>query len=116
MSAPDADHEARIRTLEQQVAELRTQIAQASGEAAAARVLAGGADRDVSEMKAQLRAHMQALNALRETQLEQDVRLSALELEMRSGFQEMRTGFATVHSGMAHITTLLEGIAPTGPE
>jgi len=99
-SVPDDDVEARFTILEQEVARLREQIALTSSDAAtaradatAARVLAAGADRDVSEVRAELRTHTQALNALRETQLEQG--------------REMHDGFATVAVGMAQITALL---------
>jgi hypothetical protein len=71
-------------------------------------VLAAGADRDVSEVRAELRAHTQARNALRETQLEQG-------REMHEGFaaqsREMRDGFATVAVGMTQITALLTSIS-----
>ncbi len=118
MSDPDDDFEARLTVLEREVARLREQTALTSSEAtaarvdaAAARVLAAGADHDVSEVRAELRAHLQALNALRETQLEQ-------AREMREGFAEIRAemgeGFAVQATGMAQITALLTKIA--GPE
>ncbi len=104
--------------LEQEVARLRECVALSGADAGAARVLASGADRDVSEVRAELRAHTQALNALRETQLDQGERLTSLEgrltsLEGRltSLEDEVREGFATVHTGMAHIVALLEGVA-----
>jgi len=74
-------------------------------------VLAAGADRDVSEVRAELRAHTQALNALRETQV-------AHVREMRDGFtaqgQEMREGFAKQAAGMTQIAALLTTIAESG--
>ncbi len=88
--------ETRLVTLEGEVARLREQVALSSSDAAAARVLAAGADHDVSEVRAELRAHTQALNALRETQLEH--------------VQEMREGFAKQAAGMAQITALLTKI------
>jgi hypothetical protein len=77
-------------------------------------VLAAGADRDVSELRTELRAPTQVLNAVRETQL-------GLGREMRESFaaqgqrsdgleREMRTGFATMATGMARITELLTEI------
>jgi uncharacterized coiled-coil DUF342 family protein len=114
------------------VAELREQVALTRSDAAAARVLAAGADRDVSEVRAELRAHTQGLNALRETQLEQSrafgeqrQEINGLRHEMREGFtsqgrridaleREMRGGFATMATGMAQITALLTDIR--GPE
>lgn len=109
MSMPGDDHESRIRILEQQIETLRDQIARTSTDAAAARVLAGGADRDVSDMRAELRAHTQTLNALRETQFEHGQAIGELRAEMRAGF-------ATMNTGMARIVTLLEGTASPEPE
>jgi predicted translin family RNA/ssDNA-binding protein len=63
--------ESRLTALEREVARLREQSALAASDAAAARVLATGADRDVSEVRAELRAHTHVLHALRDTQLEQ---------------------------------------------
>ncbi len=104
---PDDDVKARVTNLEQKVARLREQVnlissdaaavradaAAARADAAASRVLAAGADRDVSEVRAELRAHTQALNALREsqvelhrTQLEQGRSIDELRQEMRGGF------------------------------
>ncbi|MGH3721989.1 MAG: hypothetical protein ACRDRI_24720 [Pseudonocardiaceae bacterium] len=119
MPDPVDDVEARLAVLEREVARLREQAVLISSDAttarvdaAAARVLAAGADSDVSEVRAELRAHIQVLNALRETQLEQ-------AQEMREGFteirKEMREGFAIQATGMAQITALLTKIAgPTG--
>ncbi|MGH3901034.1 MAG: hypothetical protein ACRDTA_22870 [Pseudonocardiaceae bacterium] len=102
---PDSDDiETRLTIVERDVARLREQVALTSSDAAAARVLAAGADRDVSEVRAELRAHTQGLNALRETQLEQG-------REMREQGREMREGFATLATGMAQITALLTNIA-----
>jgi len=110
MPDSDGDVEARLAVLEREIARLREQAilissdAAARGDAAAARVLAAGVDRDVSEVRAELRAHIQALNALRETQLEQAQKMREGFAEMR---REMREGFATQSTGMAQITALL---------
>lgn len=66
MPASDDDFETRLAIVERNVAWLREQAAFTSSDAAAARVLTAGADHDVSEVRAELRAHTQALNALRE--------------------------------------------------
>jgi hypothetical protein len=50
---------------------LETEVARLREDAAATRTLASMADRDASEVRGALRAHTQALNALRETQIEQ---------------------------------------------
>jgi hypothetical protein len=121
---PHDDLESRVTSLEHEVVRLREQVAITSSDAAAARVLASGADRDVSEVRAELRAHTQGLNALRETQLElretqleqgrelvglrRDV--SAQGQELVGLRQETREGFATLSTGMAEITMLLTKI------
>jgi len=96
------DIETRVAILEREVVQLREQVAFCSSDAAGARVLAAGADRDVSEVRAELRAHTQALNALRETQLDQDRRITGLD-------RKVTEGFATLSTGMAQITALLTG-------
>ncbi|MGH3928847.1 MAG: hypothetical protein ACRDTF_02590, partial [Pseudonocardiaceae bacterium] len=89
--------------LERELARLRERVDLASSNAAtaradagASRLLAAGADHDVSEVRAELRAHTQSLNALRETQLEHA--------------REMREGFAKMATGMAQITALLTNL------
>lgn len=101
MSQPE-DLPTRVNRLEEEVAE--------------ARVLAAGADRDVSHVQAALRAHTGTLEALRKTQVEQGK-------EMREGFKKVDERFAKmderfnkvderfnkVDAGIAQITTLLKG-------
>lgn len=127
MTEPGADDiEARVSRLEREIAVLRERLAQSAADSSAARVLASGADRDVSEVRAELRAHVAALNALRETQLE--LREAQLEMgaemtrefadvrsEMRAGFTEMREGFATIHTGMAQIVALITNVGRDQP-
>ena len=103
MSNPD-DLEARVSKVEAQV-----EIARA--DAAAARVLASGADREVTEVRAELRAHTRTLNALRETQIEQGKELVALRQDMGVLRQDMQRGFGMVNTGMAQITVLLKEIS-----
>jgi hypothetical protein len=125
MPPADDDIETRLTTVERNVAHISEQLAIISSDAAAARMLAAGADHDVSEVRAELRAHTQALNALRETQLEQGRKIDEQGREMRACFaeqdqrideqsrrideqsREMREGFATLATGMAQITALL---------
>lgn len=123
MAGPGGDDiETRVSRLEREIAELRERLAQSAADSSASRVLASGADRDVSEVRAELRAHVAALNALRETQLElretqlrQGERLDSLTVEVREGFAEMRDGFATVHTGMAQIVALITNIERDQP-
>ena len=130
MATPE-DIENRLSAVERGVAQLRAQQGLTASDAAAARVLAAGADHDVSEVRAELRAHTSALNALRETQLEQGRRLDRMDgrfdgtdgrLDVLDGRLDgmggrlgalearMADGFATVGAGMAQIVTLLEGL------
>lgn len=100
--------ERRVSSLEVEVARLRQQTALTGTDAAAARVLASGADRDVSEVRAELRAHTQALNALRETQLElRETQLELRAVQLDQG-RTMASGFATLHTGMSQIVSLLQ--------
>ena len=122
---PDSvdDIETRVAILEREVVRLREQVALGSSDAAGARVLAAGADRDVSEVRAELRAHTRVLNALRETQLDQDRKITGLEQKVTgldqkvTGLdQKVTEGFATLSTGMAQITALLTGKTGSGPE
>ena len=99
MPNPDDNLESRVTNLERDVAQLREQTTLASTDAATARVLAA----DVAEVRAELRAHTQVLNALREGQLE------LRETVVEQG-QRMSDGFSTLNVGMAQITALLNGI------
>lgn len=85
----DEDLTRRVERLERLV----TDLSERATDSAAARVLAAGADRDVSEVRAELRAHTGALNALRQDQV--DLR------------EEMRQGFATVNTSLGQIIDLL---------
>lgn len=89
--------------------DLPTRVSRLEEEVAEARVLAAGADRDVSHVQAALRAHTGTLEALRKTQVEQGK-------EMREGFKKVDERFAKVDerfnkvdAGIAQITTLLKG-------
>jgi chromosome segregation ATPase len=113
VSHPD-ELENRVTSLEHQVARLQNQAALAVSDAGAARLLAAGADQDVSAVRSELRAHIQVLNALRETQLEQgraltgiDQRVTSIDQRVTGIDQKMTEGFATLGAGMAQITALL---------
>ncbi|MEV6826545.1 hypothetical protein [Amycolatopsis sp. NPDC051102] len=80
---------ASLEDLEARVTALEEQVQQSRHDAAAARILAGTADRDVSDFKQTLNGHTQVLNALRETQIEQGREIVDLRPEMRSGFTKI---------------------------
>jgi predicted nucleic acid-binding Zn-ribbon protein len=116
MPAAD-DIETRLAIVERDVTQLREQLALTISDAGAARMLAAGADHDVSEVRAELRAHTQALNALRETQLEQGRKIDEQgrkideqNRKIDEQGREMRDGFATLATGMAQITALLTNL------
>ncbi|MGQ0463752.1 MAG: hypothetical protein ACT4QG_00370 [Sporichthyaceae bacterium] len=104
---PPGDLEQRVSALEVEVAQLREQSVQAKTDAQAARVLASGADHDVSEVRAELRAHLGAINALHQTQVEQGRRMDAGFAEMRAEFADVR---GELRAGFAHIAGLLESV------
>ncbi|KZB82895.1 hypothetical protein AVL48_37220 [Amycolatopsis regifaucium] len=64
-------------------------------------MLAAGADRDVAEVRAELRAHTGTLNALREDQVD-------LRDDVRGLREEMRQGFSTVTTSLGQIIELLD--------
>ncbi len=107
MSEPDE--------IDERVTRLEGEVALARQDAAAARVLAGGADRDVAAMQSELRAHTRSLNALRQTQVEQGHEMregfARVDAEMREGFarvdSETRKSFGLLAQGQTRITELL---------
>ena len=125
MPEPDNDIQARVSMLEHDVARLREQAALTGSDATAVRTLAAGADHDVSEVRAELRAHTRALNALRETNwnraghsaehsqilAEHGQALTGHGQAIASLDEKMTDGFATLGTGMAQITALLREIA-----
>ncbi len=105
------DLEARVTALEEQARYTRQ-------DAAAARILAGTADRDVSEFKQTLNGHTKVLNAVRETQVEQGQRLDRVEtklgsVETKLGSVDDRVGTleAKVDSGFTKINVSMDRIA-----
>ena len=116
--------------LEARVAALETQMRSVRQDAAAARVLAGGADRDVSAFATRLDFQQRLLEALRETQVEHgrrlgrmderlggvDGRLGGVDERINSLENEMRRGFSTLAVGQAEILALLNRINGSGEE
>jgi hypothetical protein len=88
-------------------------------DAAAARVPAGGADHDVSEVRGELRAHTPAIGAVHEDQvaLRQEMRRGFARVDQRfaqvdRNFAEVERQFATVRAGLQQIVGLIERITP----
>ncbi|MEO6794667.1 MAG: hypothetical protein ABI253_11880 [Mycobacterium sp.] len=107
MTEPSANLEARVDALESRVDELTGQLQQVRQDAVAARVLAGGADRDIEQVGGELRDFRQAtttsLNAMRDD-------LVDLRGQMGDGFAEIRTRLDATAAGLARITDLLTGL------
>jgi predicted nucleic acid-binding Zn-ribbon protein len=103
-----SDWESRISRLEEQVHDLRTRADRTAADAAAARILAGAADRDVSEFKTEMREfrdhNTQLINALSD---QVNGRIDRLEDKVDQGFVEMRGKFDQLAGGQQHIVELL---------
>lgn len=110
MARPD-DLEARVAALETEVRQLADRVRHSEQDAAAARVLAGGADRDVSEIRGEIRDFRQAttssFNATRED-------LTDLRSEMQQGFTEMRGKLDVTAAGQQQIVNLLNTLIAQG--
>ena len=104
MTEPSGDLEARVAALEARVGELAQRVQHSEQDAAAARVLAGGADRDVDQIRGEIRDFRQAttasFNAMRDD-------LGDLRTEMRGGFTEVRGRMDATAAGLDQITGLL---------
>ena len=122
------DLESRVTALEHQMRDLTGRVQVSEQDAAAARVLAGAADRDVSEFRGDLREFRQAttasFNALREdfVDLRSDFgalrsdfgalrsEFGALQENVDRGFTEMRGKFDVAAAGQQQIVDLLQTI------
>src|SRR5206468_1453968 len=101
----------------QRVTAVEAEVAEVRREAAAARALAAGADRDVADYRAQMRAHTRGLEALRQTQIEHHAEhkagFAAIErrfAEVNAGFAAVERRFAEVNGGLRTIVGLLRGL------
>lgn len=99
--------EARVAALETQVAELAEQVRTSKQDAAAARVLAGGADRDVIEIRGEIRDLRQATTSSF-TATRDDLR--DLRRDTADGFTEMRGKLDAAAAGQQQIVALLNRV------
>ena len=115
------DLESRVSALEEQVRDLTGRVQASGQDAAAARVLAGAADRDVSEFRGEIREFRRAttgsFNALRQdfvdlrqdfVDLRQD--FAGLRNHVDNGFTEIRGKFDVMAAGQQQIVGLLQTI------
>ncbi|MEZ0366581.1 hypothetical protein ACAG26_23165 [Mycobacterium sp. pUA109] len=122
MTEDSGDLESRVSALETRVGELAQQLQHTKQDAAAARVLAGGADRDVEEMRGEIRdlreemrgevrdlrgemrdfrqATTASFNAMRND-------FTDLRTQMNDGFVEIRGRLDATATGLTQITNLL---------
>jgi chromosome segregation ATPase len=102
------DLEARVAALETQLRELADRVRHSEQDAAAARVLAGGADRDVTDLGVKVEANRKAINALGE---QTAARFDRLEQRVDNGFAKVDHEFAKVDKGFAEIRGKLDAAA-----
>ena len=115
------DLEPRVAALENQVRDLTGRVRATEHDAAAARVLAGAADRDVGEIRGELRDFRQAtaasFNAMRQDFV--DLRQDFVDLrehvdqgfeQVDRGFAEMRGKFDAAAAGQQQIVDLLQSV------
>jgi uncharacterized protein YceH (UPF0502 family) len=118
--AQPPDLEARVAALEARVSELDERVRHSEQDAAAARVLAGGADRDVTEMSAEIRGfreqNARVLNAMREDLTDLRSRVDDGLAEMHSGFTEMRGKLDAAAAGQQQIVGLLNTLISRGED
>ena len=97
--------EPRVSALEGEVREIRARLKVTEQDAAAARVLAGAADRDVGEMRTEIRdfrrATVASFTAMRDD-------LNDLRAEMHSRFAEVHSKFDVTAAGQQQIVGMLQ--------
>ena len=97
--------EGRVTALETTVKDINRRLHAAEQDAAAARVLAGAADRDVTEIRAEIRdfrnATTASFNALRAD-------FGDLRTRVDQGFAEMRGKLDATAGGQQHIADLIQ--------
>ncbi|MDT7741304.1 MAG: hypothetical protein QOE59_382 [Actinomycetota bacterium] len=104
--------EARVSALESHVHDLAERVRRSEHDAAAARVLAGGVDRDVSEIRTEIRdfrdQNNRVLNAMRSDLTDLSERLDVLTERTEGGFAQVRGALDATAAGQSHIVELLD--------
>ena len=90
------DLERRVTALERDVGDLAQRVRNSEHDAAAARVLAGGADRDVGEIRAEIR-EFRELNLRLHNATRADI------AEMRTDISDLRTGQADLRANVTDL-------------
>jgi NTP pyrophosphatase (non-canonical NTP hydrolase) len=111
MTEPSGDLETRVAALEARVGELADRLQHSEQDAAAARVLAGGADRDVDQIRGEIRDFRQAttssFNAMREDLADLRKHVDDGFAKVERGFTEMRGKFDATAASQEQIVSLL---------
>ncbi len=106
------DLESRVSAVEQQVSDLSGRVQASERDAAAARVLAGAADRDVSEFRTETRDFRQAtaasFNALREDFVDLHDHMDAKFTQVDHAFTGIRGTLDATAAGQQHIADLIQ--------
>jgi methyl-accepting chemotaxis protein len=106
MSQPN-DLESRVAALETEVRELKGRVRSTAQDAAAARVLAGGADHDVAEIRGEIRefrwATTASFNAMRED-------LNDLRSGVEDGFAEVNRNLDEINGKFAEVDRGFMGV------
>lgn len=106
--AQQSDLESRVAILEMAVRELVERVRHSEQDVTAARVLAGGADRDVAEIRGEIREfreqNTRVLNAMREDLID-------LRQRVETGFKRVEIGFVRVDNGFTEMRGKLDGAA-----
>ncbi|HYS38748.1 MAG TPA: permease [Pseudonocardiaceae bacterium] len=106
--AQPPDFEARLSAVETRLGELAERVQQSQQDAAAARVLAGGADRDVEQIRGEIRDFRQATTSSFNTMRDD---LTDLRTEVDHGFAQVDRRFVDVDRGFAEMRGRLDGTA-----
>jgi metal-dependent HD superfamily phosphatase/phosphodiesterase len=110
--------EARVSALESHVHDLAERVRRSEHDATAARVLAGGVDRDVSEIRAEIRdfrdQNNRVLNAMRSDLTDLTERLDVLTEHTEGGFAQVRGALDATAAGQSHIVELLDQLIRRG--
>ncbi|MEB3049311.1 hypothetical protein KV112_06070 [Mycolicibacter sp. MYC123] len=111
---PPENLEPRVAALEEHIRKLRNRVRASEQDATAARVLAGGADRDVGEIGDEVRdfrrATIASFNALREDMVDIRQDVTNLRQETAGGFSEMRSKLDVAAAGQQRIAGLIQHV------
>jgi hypothetical protein len=101
------ERDERIDALEADVADMRSRLSRVEQDAAAARILAGGADRDVGEVRHEFREFRDQNNRLLSAMRED---LADLRSRVDEQFGRVDRNFLSVHSKIDGVTAGLQVI------